>query len=58
MIFQGLSVVVNRSRTETASLAILVIKRGLFCNFVKILKGRHFMGHSGTGLKFSITIDL
>ena len=56
--FQGLSVAKNCLRPETASLPTLAIKRGLLCNFLKTLKGRHFMGHSGTGLKFSITIDL
>ena len=56
-IFQGLSVVRNCVRPETASLTVLAIKRGLLCNFAKIFKGRHFMGHSGTDLKFSITIE-
>ena len=41
-----------------ALLTVLAIKGGFLCDFTKILKGRHFMGHSGTGLKFSITIDL
>ena len=57
MIFQGLSVARNCLRRETAPLTILAIKRGLSCNFAKKFKGRHFMGHSSTGLKFSITID-
>ena len=57
MIFQGLSVARNCLRPETAPLTILAIKRGLSCNFAKKFKGRHFMGHSSTGLKFSITID-
>ena len=41
-----------------ALLTVLAIKGGFLCDFTKILKGRHFMGHSGMGLKFSITIDL
>ena len=57
MIFQGLSVARNCLRPETAPLTILATKRGLSCNFAKKFKGRHFMGHSSTGLKFSITID-
>ena len=56
MIFQGLSVARNCLRPETAPLTVLAIKRGLLCNFAKTFKGRHFMGHSGTDLKFSITI--
>ena len=55
--FQGLSVAKNFQRPETAPLNTLAIKRGLLCNFTKILKGTHFMGNSCTGLKFSITID-
>ena len=47
----------NCRKPDTASLSTLVIKRGLLCNFTKILKGSHFMGNSCTGLKFSITID-
>ena len=39
-------------------LTILAIQRGLFCNFAKTFKDRHFMGHNDTDLKFSITIDL
>ena len=58
MIFQGLSVARNRLRLGITPSTILAIKRGLFCNFAKTFKGRHFMGHSGTDLKFSITIDL
>ena len=42
---------------ETAPLTILAIKGGLLCNFAKTLKGRYFMGHSGTGFRFSITIE-
>ena len=57
MIFQGLSVARNCLRPETAPLTVLAIKRGLLCNFAKTFKGRHFMGHSGTDLKFSITIE-
>ena len=57
MIFQGLSVARNCLRPETAPLTILAIKKGLLCNFAKNFKGRHFMGQSSTGLKFSITIE-
>ena len=55
--FQGLSVAKNFHRPETAPLNTLAIKKGLLCNFSKTLKGRHFMGKSNTGSKFSITID-
>ena len=58
MTFQGLSVARNCLRPETAPLTILAIKKGLLCNFAKNFKGRHFMGQSSTGLKFSITIKL
>ena len=47
MIFYGVSVARNCPRPETVT-----IKRGLLCNFAKTFKGRHFMGRSGTGLKF------
>ena len=57
MIFQGLSVARNCLRPETASLTVLAIKRGILCNFAKTFRGRHFMGHSGTDLKFLITIE-
>ena len=57
MIFQGLSVVRNCLRPETASLTVLAIKRGLWCIFAKTFKVPHFMEHSGTDLKFSITIE-
>ena len=57
MIFQGLSVARNCRRPETVLLTVLAIKRGLLCNFAKTFKDRHFMGHSGTDLKFSITIE-
>ena len=50
MIFQSF-------RPDTAPLTVLAIKRGLLCNFAKTFKGRHFMGNSGTDLKFSITIE-
>ena len=43
MIFQGNSV----ARNYPAPSTILVIKRGLLCNFAKDFKGRHFMGDSG-----------
>ena len=48
MTFQGLSIIRNRLRFETAPLTTLDIKRGLLCNFTKSFKGCHFMGHSGT----------
>ena len=57
MIFQGFSVARNCLRPETAPLTIWAIKRGRLCNFVKTFKGLHFMAHSGTGLKFSITVE-
>ena len=57
MIFQGLSVARNCLRPETAPLTVMTIKRGLVCNFAKTFKVRHFMGRSGTDLKFSITIE-
>ena len=44
MIFQGISVARNYPVPST----ILAIKRGLLSNFAKKIKGRHFMGHSGT----------
>ena len=43
--------------SETALLTVLAIKRGFLCNVAKTFKGRHFMGHGGTDLKFSITIE-
>ena len=55
--FHGLSVAKNCLTPETALLTTLAIKRGLSCNFTKTLYGRHFLRHSGTGSKFSITID-
>ena len=57
MIFQGPSVARNCLRPETAPLTVMTIKRGLVCNFAKTFKVRHFMGHSDTDLKFSITIE-
>ena len=57
MIFHRLSVARNLLRPVTAPLTILVIKRGLLCNFAKNFKGSHFMGQSSTGLKCSIIID-
>ena len=57
IIFQGLSISRNCLRPEILPLTILTIKTGLLCNIAKTLKGRHFMGRSGTGLKFAITID-
>ena len=57
VIFQGFSVARNCLRPETASLTILASKRGLMCNFAKTFMGRQFMGYSGTGLKFSFTIE-
>ena len=52
MIFQGLSVPREWLRPDTAPLTILAIKKGLLCNFPKNFKGRYFMGHNGTDLKF------
>ena len=57
MTFQGFSVARNCLRPETAPLTILAIKRRLLCNFAETFKGHHFMGHSGTDSKFSITIE-
>ena len=57
IIFQELSVARNCLRPETAPLNILAFKRGLLRNFAT-LKARHLMGHSGTGLKFSVGTDL
>ena len=57
MIFQRSSIARNCLKPETAPLTILAIKRGLLCNFAKTFKDPHFMGHSGTGLKLSITIE-
>ena len=57
MIFQGLSVARNCLTPETAPLTVLALKRGIFCNYAKTFRGRHFPGHSGTDLKFSITIE-
>ena len=48
MTFQGLSIIRNRLRFETAPLTALDIKRGLLCNFAKKIKGCHFMENSGT----------
>ena len=50
MIFQGLSVARNSVSLETALTTLAI-------NFTKTFKDRHFMGHSSTGLKFSITIE-
>ena len=55
--FQWLSLAKNCLRPETTPVTKLTINRGLLFNFTKNLKDRHFMGHSITGLKFSITID-
>ena len=57
MIFRRISVVRNCLRPKTAPLTILAIKRGLFCNFTETFKSHHFMGDSGTDLKFLITIE-
>ena len=50
--FQGLLVVKNFLRPETALLTILAIKRGLLSSFTKNLMGCHFMRLSGTSFKF------
>ena len=55
--FQGLSVATSFPRPETAPLTILAVKSRLLCNFVKTSKDHHFIGHSGTGLKLSTSID-
>ena len=52
-----LSVARNCLRPVTAPLTILFIKIELLCDFAETLEGRHFMGHSGTGLKLGVTID-
>ena len=57
MISHRFLVARNCLRPEIVALTILAIKIGLLCNFVKTFKGSHFMGHSGTHLKFSITIE-
>ena len=57
MILQGFSVARNCLRPETTPLTVLAIKRELLCNFAKTFKGRHFMGQTGTDLKFSMTIE-
>ena len=57
IIFHGLSVAKNCLRSETALLTPLPIKREILCNFPRTLEGCHFMGHTPTCLKFSITID-
>ena len=57
MIVQGLSVARNCLRPEIAPLTVLAIKSGLLCDFAKTFRNRHFMDHSGTNLKFSITIE-
>ena len=57
MIFHRLSVARNWLRPVTASLTILVIKRGPLCNFAKTVKGSHFMGQGSTGLKCSIITE-
>ena len=54
MNFQGLSVARNCLKPETAP---LTIKRRLLPNFAKAFKGRHIMGQSSTGLKFSSTVE-
>ena len=58
MIFQGLSVAWNCLRPETARLTILAIKRGLLCNFAKIFKGCHFMGHSSRDFQLLLILNL
>ena len=53
MIFQGLSAARNCLRPEKATLTILAIKRGLFCNFAK-----KFMGHRGTDFQLLLILSL
>ena len=57
MIFQRLLFARNCLSPENAPLTILATKGGLLCNFAKPFKGRHVVGQSKTGLKFSITIE-
>ena len=57
MIFQRLSVARNRLGPAAVPLTVLAIKRVLLCNFAKTFRGRRYMGHSATDLKFSITIE-
>ena len=57
MIFQRLLVTRNCFRPENVPLTVSAIKRGLLRNFAKTFKGRHFMGHSATNLKISMTIE-
>ena len=56
--FKGFTLPKICLRPGTAPLTILAIKIELLCNFKKTLNGCHFIGHSGTGLKFSIIIHL
>ena len=56
--FQALLAARKYFKPETAPLSILATKTGSFYDFTKMLIGHHIMGHNGTGLKFSITIDL
>ena len=58
IIFKRFSIAKSCLKPQTAFLTILAIKRGLSWNFAKSLKGCQVMGHSGTGLKSSATIDL
>ena len=53
----GLSVARNCLRHETALLAVLAIKRELLCTFATTFRCYQSMGHSGTDLKFSFTIE-
>ena len=57
MIFQRLLVARNCFRPDTSCLTILAIKRGLLRNFAKKFKDCHFMGHSGTDLKFQLQLN-
>ena len=43
--FHSFSVVKNCLRSENVPLITSAIKRGLFYNFTKTLKDRHFNGH-------------
>ena len=52
MTFQELLVAKKFFRLSAASITILTIKTGRLRSFSKNLSGHHFMGRSGTGLKF------
>ena len=57
MIFQGLSVARNCLRPETGPLTIQILKENFCVISKKKFNDHYFMGGSGTGQKFSITIE-